>query len=134
MKIVNLEELEFPEPRHPKVEVVRFRPDFENPGQFPRQETKRITSEGLPGYWYLNPATRVACAEESDEFVVAVMKAQASWFRILSRQFKSGWRRLRQQADSWTEAFEFDGVVVREGSVVPVKVWRHFFKHTDASP
>lgn len=132
MKTVNLEEFECPGPQQPNVEVVRFRPDFENPELFPRQEVKRIASEGLSGFWYLNPVTRVASPKETEEFLQAVMKAQAAWFRFLSRELKSGWRRIRQQADYWTQAYEFDGVLVREGSVVPFKLWREFLKNTES--
>ncbi|QDT29880.1 hypothetical protein Enr10x_52370 [Gimesia panareensis] len=115
------------EPHTPQIESESFSPDFENPGNFPRREANRIKREKLPGIWYLNPVARVRSPKDSEEFMRVVAKRQAEWFRHLTRQFKNGWREARNQESSrFQQAFEFDGIIILDGIVLPIMDWKLF--------
>ena len=127
MQLDNKDEAKFPESQNPKIESESFPPDFENPGSFPCSETKRIKREGLPGLWYLNPIARVMSPQDSEEFMRVVTKRQAEWFRHLTRQFKNGWREVRnQQSSRLQQAFEFDGIIISDGIILPIMDWKRF--------
>lgn len=105
----------------------RFPVDFGDLGRLSEQESARIVREKRPGVWYLNPVCEVFAEEDGPKFRKVVMKRQAEWFRLLSRQFKSQWRKVREQCSAMQRAYEFDGVVIVEGARLPFDTWKLVF-------
>lgn len=124
MTKLNIDEIRSGKNDAPPVRITSFRPDFENPDQIPRGETNRILKDKSSGVWYLNPVAKVYSPVDSDQFLSVVMKRQADWFRHLSRQFKNQWRFVRNQAGLWEGAYEFDGVIIQQGVVLPFEIWK----------
>lgn len=113
-----------PEHAKPRIKTVRWRPDFEHPESRPKSEAHSIKKERRPGIWYVNPIGTVHASEDSGDFLKAVRKKQRGWYRLLSRQFKNGWRLAKkEEEDLWKLAYEYDGVIVLNGMILRVKWW-----------
>ena len=128
MKTNATESPERPGGRTNAVEITSYRPDFENPDHIPRNEAATIVREKLSGIWFINPIGKVHATCDSPEFLEAVLKRQADWCRHLSRQFKNGWREMRNRTPcsppSWDGAYMFDGVIVAGPLVLPFEIWK----------
>lgn len=136
MNASNIESGERPTGQANLIKTARYRPDFENPDDIPRKEAARIVREKLLGIWFINPIGSVHSSCDSPEFLDAVRKHQAEWFRLLSRQFGNGWRGKKERATcerpSYDAAYEFDGVVVCQQVILPFAIWHFNTRHSPA--
>lgn len=125
MKIVTIDDVTTaPEQAKPQIKTVRWRPDFEHPESRPKSEAHSIKKERRPGIWYVNPVGTVHAFEDSEDFLKAVRKKQREWYRLLSRQFKNGWRRAKRgEEDLWKLAYEYDGIIVINGVILRFEAW-----------
>ncbi len=106
--------------------VESFKPDFENPGVFPYVEANRIVNEKLSGIWYINQIAVVHSLQDSYELRQEIEKRQREWFRHLTKQFKNGWRRLRNSRETsrWQRGYEYDGVIIFNNTILPYESWK----------
>lgn len=110
-----------PPPRSPRdVTVKRLYFDWNDPSEAVVREIERIGDSWQHGCWYINPISRVYGPEPTRVFLSVVRKRQAAWFRMLNRQFGSGWRRkmLARSTGIVQRRYEFTGILVVDGNVI----------------
>ncbi len=126
MKTVYLTENDFVDEQTINIEIREIKPDFEYPGMAPQKEAARIRMNKLSGFWYLNPLFVVYSPENTMQFEAVIQKCRAGWYRLLSMQFKNGWRyQKNQEANPMIVAFEYEGVIIQNGTLIPFSTW-HF--------
>ena len=136
MPIINIDDTKtkIKKPK-PQINSVSWPPDFEAPGLLCLEEANSIKNERRPGIWYVNPVGTVHASVNSEEFARAVKKKQAEWYRLLSRQMKNGWRRQKRiENNSWRVAFEYDGVVVYNSTILQLRWWYSLKKEDPTLP
>tara|TARA_R110002072_G_scaffold303090_1_gene493166 strand:+ start:8778 stop:9191 length:414 start_codon:yes stop_codon:yes gene_type:complete len=124
MKTITIDDVTTnPEQAKPQIQTVRWRPDFETPGVIPYDVAQTIKSERRPGIWYVNPVGTVHASVDSADFLNAVRKKQREWYRLLSREYKSGWRRVRKKASIEELNYGYDGVIILKGMILRLELW-----------
>lgn len=124
MKTITIDDVTtITEQAKPHIKTVRWRPDFECPGVLSFDEAQAIKSERRPGIWYVNPVGTVHASEDSEDFLNAVRKKQGEWYRLLSRRFGNGWRRVRKEASIEELNYGYDGVIILKGIILSLELW-----------
>ena len=100
--------------------------DRNDPSEIVDKELNRLGDALKTGCWYLNPMVKVYSSEPTQFFLGVARKRQREWFRELSRQFRSGWRRLMDiTTDLYQRRTGFTGILFIKGDVIdPRKQWQ----------
>jgi hypothetical protein len=103
-----------------RVAIKRLSFDMADLSHSTRVELDLLKSTGASGHWYLNPMFSVSTPEPTIEFLEKARSYQRAWFRILTKHFQNGWRKMRRLAHPESDRpFEFDGILYHAGDVWP---------------
>ena len=133
-RIVSMDQVDL-KPRPKDVVVQRLAWDWNDPSETVERELQYIGRELRKGCWYVSPMFRVHSPEPTRGFFASVQKRQREWFRVMSRQVGSGWRRLMDVTkDLYRRRIGFTGILVVHGQVIDPRAQRRLEAHVGLHP